>query len=42
MQGAEKGIQRVVWPVLVLTANSSELSEVKNVRGVGAVGWDGA
>lgn len=42
MQGAETGIQRVVWPVLVLTASSSALSGVKHVRGVGAVGKDGA
>lgn len=32
----------MVWPVLVLTTSSSELSGVKRVRGVGAMGRDGA
>lgn len=36
------GIQNVVWPVLVLTTSSSELSGVKHVEGFGAVGRDGA
>lgn len=28
------GIQNVVWPVLVLTTSSSEVSEVKHVEGL--------
>lgn len=36
------GIQHAVWPVLVLTMSSSELCGVKRVRGVGAMGRDGA
>lgn len=40
--GAETGIQPAVWPVLVLTTSSSELSGVKRVRGVGAMGRNGA
>jgi len=35
------GLQHVVWPVLVLTTSSSEVSGVKLVLGVGAMGRDG-
>lgn len=40
--GAETGIQHVVWPVLILTTSCSELSGVKCVWGIGAMGRDGA